>query len=406
MAMEYKLSYTANEINERLSKIDSLASKNEIPTKTSDLINDSGFIAANSMVEKEFNVNLSITGFTRANGGTFSPATSGLRSSYIPMNGVTKIFGNAGFYSSCATIAFYDANKVYLSDISVLGTEFISVSGATYGEGIFELDVTGEEYANAAYFVVSTYRNATVSYNYTQTFEDDYCKYTKMVEGGKEEEAPYYRIKNNTIAFFGDSITAGSNNGGYPSIISSITGARVTNYGISGATIATGTEATYHIVELVSTYTGNDDIVCISGGLNDMNKSVPIGTLTTGYADELDTSTVIGALESIIQNLLTNHTTAKIFYVITHKAASVEINKNSLDLTFTDYHDAIVSVLEKYSIPFYDAFASSGFVTSAYGAWGETMRNLYTVNADGIHPNEDGYMKYYVYPIIDMMERG
>ena len=104
--------------------------------------------------------------------------------------------------------------------------------------------------------------------------------------------------------------------------------------------------------------------------------------------------------------MLTNHTEAKIYYVITHKAASAEINANSLGLTFTDYHDAIVSVLEKYSIPFYDAFASSGFVTSTYGAWGETIRNLYTVNGDGIHPNADGYLKYYVYQIISMMEHG
>ena len=44
MATEYKLSFTASEINEKLGKVDTLASKNEIPTKTSDLTNDSGFI--------------------------------------------------------------------------------------------------------------------------------------------------------------------------------------------------------------------------------------------------------------------------------------------------------------------------------------------------------------------------
>lgn len=40
---EFKLSYTGNQINERLSRIDSLAEKSELPTKTSDLINDSNF---------------------------------------------------------------------------------------------------------------------------------------------------------------------------------------------------------------------------------------------------------------------------------------------------------------------------------------------------------------------------
>lgn len=44
MATEFKLSYTANDINNRLGKIDSLAAKSELPTKTSELTNDSGFV--------------------------------------------------------------------------------------------------------------------------------------------------------------------------------------------------------------------------------------------------------------------------------------------------------------------------------------------------------------------------
>ena len=41
---EYKLSLTASEIDEKLNKIDNLAEKNEIPSNTSDLTNDSSFI--------------------------------------------------------------------------------------------------------------------------------------------------------------------------------------------------------------------------------------------------------------------------------------------------------------------------------------------------------------------------
>ena len=42
MATEFKLSYTAEEVNSRLGKIDKLAEKSEIPSKISDLINDEG----------------------------------------------------------------------------------------------------------------------------------------------------------------------------------------------------------------------------------------------------------------------------------------------------------------------------------------------------------------------------
>lgn len=366
-------------------------------------------------VYEEHEAGLSIEGFTRSSNGTFATTASALvngrRTDYISTEGVTKIFGNAGFYSAAATVAFYDANKTYLPDISVDGTAFIATSGNNYGDGAFELDITGEEYADAAYFVVSTYRNASQASYYTQgtDFSVDYCKYTVLSEGSAEpeEEAPKYRISNNTIAFFGDSITEGINAaGGFPAMIASITGATVTNYGVGGATVASGADTHTYIVDQIAAYTGGHDIVCVSGGYNDFCLEVPLGTLTTGYQAELDTTTLIGALENIFRTLMTNHSTAQIFCVITHKIDGAENRQNDIGLTLTDYHDAIVSVLEKYSIPCYDAFADSGLVTSTASDWGATLRELYTTNADGTHPNEDGYLKYYVYQIIGMMENG
>lgn len=47
MTNEFKLSYTASDINTKLGKIDVLAEKNELPTKISDLINDSDFVTKN-----------------------------------------------------------------------------------------------------------------------------------------------------------------------------------------------------------------------------------------------------------------------------------------------------------------------------------------------------------------------
>lgn len=357
---------------------------------------------SNQKVEKAYTAELSITGFVRSN-GTISTAASGLRTDYISTEGVTKIYGNAGFVTSAAVIAFYDADKVFMESISVIGSS-MTADGTDYGEGAFELDISGEAYTDAAYFIVSTYRNSAYT-GYTQTFEDDFCKYVKLVDA-TEEEKPAYRISENTITSFGDSITSGAGDGDYPSLIAEITGASVTNNGVSGSTLASGTTATHHICEDVAAYTGAADIICVSGGTNDYNQDVPLGALTEGYADQLDTTTVIGALESIFRSLFTNHPEAKVYYVITHKAQTSEFTANGLGLTFTDYHDAIVSVLKKYSVPYYDAFAQSGLVASAYGAWGETIRNLYTVDSDGVHPNREGYLKYYVYQIISMMESG
>lgn len=46
MATEFKLSYTGSEINEKLGKIDSLVEKAELPTKVSELTNDSGYLTS------------------------------------------------------------------------------------------------------------------------------------------------------------------------------------------------------------------------------------------------------------------------------------------------------------------------------------------------------------------------
>lgn len=68
MATEYKLSYTAPEIDTRLGKIDTLATKSEVPTKTSQLANDSDF-ATNATVNNALS--------TKANSshGNHVPAT-------------------------------------------------------------------------------------------------------------------------------------------------------------------------------------------------------------------------------------------------------------------------------------------------------------------------------------------
>ena len=44
MANEYKLSYTASEIDEKLGKVNNLAAKSEIPTNVSELTNDAGYL--------------------------------------------------------------------------------------------------------------------------------------------------------------------------------------------------------------------------------------------------------------------------------------------------------------------------------------------------------------------------
>ena len=46
---DFKLGFTGEEINQKLAKIDDLASKDEVPKTTSQLTNDSGFVTRDTI---------------------------------------------------------------------------------------------------------------------------------------------------------------------------------------------------------------------------------------------------------------------------------------------------------------------------------------------------------------------
>ena len=65
----------------------------------------------------------------------------------------------------------------------------------------------------------------------------------------------------------------------------------------------------------------------------------------------------------------------------------------------------MVSVCEKYSIPYYDAFNESGL-----NGWNATQNHNFMLfndkgDHDGCHPNEEGYKRYYVPQLISLFER-
>lgn len=226
----------------------------------------------------------------------------------------------------------------------------------------------------------------------------------------KVTQKPAYRIRNNTIVFFGDSICSGAGStGGYAKQIQEITGCIANNQGKSGATIANAGNSTYKIVNMVKEFTGNADMIVIEGGTNDYNQGVALGEITATYVDALDETTFCGALESIIQTLITNYPIAQLFGVFTHRDVSDTVT-NANGVTKKEFHDKAVAIYEKYAIPYYDAYKDSGLIT-AYSsstllpAFFKMLADAYTYNGDKVHPNADGYAKYYVPQIIDMLER-
>lgn len=212
------------------------------------------------------------------------------------------------------------------------------------------------------------------------------------------------------IVLNGDSICYGAGSaGGFISIIAAQTGCTYDNNAVGGATIAYNANSTSHIIcNDVENMADDADLVCFEGGINDYWANRELGscdtTSKTRFTDEVDNTTFIGALESIFRQALEKWVGVPICYVITHSILNTAIEQNTAGHTFKDYHDAIVTVCNKYGIPYCDLFLESGMNTAM-----STYKNNFTSandgTPDGVHPNKAGYTKYYVPKIMDMFEK-
>ncbi len=198
------------------------------------------------------------------------------------------------------------------------------------------------------------------------------------------------------IIYDGDSIanSLAANGYGYPNILAKQVNGTYNSQAAGGARL-TSDASRHSVVDNLPNLPKDGDLYCFEGGINDYWGDVPIGNITAGYTDAVDTTTICGAMEAIFRYALNNFD-APVCFVITHKVQQTAITPNANGDTFQDYRDAMLAVCQKYSIPVYDAFATSGL-----NGWNEVQSAAYlTGNSagtpDGIHPNAEGYKKFYV----------
>ena len=220
------------------------------------------------------------------------------------------------------------------------------------------------------------------------------------------------------IAYNGDSICESRldqsetryNGGAYAKIIADLTGGTYENRAVGGGILASAvpegqTSPTHFVVSDISNMSEYADLVCLEGGINDYWTNVPLGDYAEDdYAGELDTATLCGALESIFRQALEKWVGKPICFVIAHKISNTAHQANRAGYTFKQAHDKMVGICKKYSIPYYDAFESSGL-----NGWNTAQNNAFlnansTGTPDGCHPNEAGYKAYYVPQLINLFE--
>lgn len=211
-------------------------------------------------------------------------------------------------------------------------------------------------------------------------------------------------ISYKTIVYDGDSIChGGRTNGGYARLIAEKVGGMYVNQAVGGGRLVSQSagHTNHSIVDNLPNLPTTGDLYCFQGGVNDYWSKSVLGTYSKeDFTGTLDTTTVCGALETIFRYALNTFVGKPVCFVITHKCSGATYNKNTLGDTFEDYRNAMVGICNKYSIPYYDAFSESGL-----NGWNTVQKNAYTIDADGTHPTEDGYKRYYVPQLINLFEQ-
>lgn len=215
------------------------------------------------------------------------------------------------------------------------------------------------------------------------------------------------QLKGKKLVYDGDSIAESreNNGGGYPQLIADMTGSLCDNQAVSGGVLCSHAEK-HSIVNNLTNLPTDGDLYCFEGGINDFWLNLPLGNCDpSDYTSPVDPNTVCGAMETIFRYCLEHFPGKPVCFVITHKVQRTAHSTNANGDTFQDFHDAMVTVCEKYSIPYYDAFSESGL-----NGWNDVQNQLYlTANSrgepDGCHPNKEGYLRYYVPQLIALFSK-
>lgn len=260
--------------------------------------------------------------------------------------------------------------------------------------------------------VVSVRMMDVAGVRYSKSMQDDLANKVSDMEqdmATKEEMEALSRhpLFEKKIVYDGDSIanSRSNNGGGYPELISKLSGCTYVNFAQGGARLCS-TDTGHSVVDNLENLPSDGDLYCFEGGINDFWSNTPIGVCDPYNLDgPLDTSTICGAMETIFRYCLDHFPGKPVCFVIVHKVQKTAFFSNGNGDTFEDYRNAMVDVCQKYSIPYYDAFSESGL-----NGWNQTQSELYltaseTGEGDGIHPNEEGYKRYYVPQLLDLFEK-
>lgn len=205
------------------------------------------------------------------------------------------------------------------------------------------------------------------------------------------DDSPEFKAVEDLIAF-GDSITWGLHSSdntvnSWTANLMAYGNVNITNTAISGATWQHQDNKTSGIVDVIQTTdVSNVRNIIAFGGTNDFAQDLPIGTI-----DDTEPTTFYGAMNVGIQSIYERNPKVSIYLVTpmwrarindANSPVDIETTKNGAGLLLLDYVNAVIDIARKYHLPVLDLYHE--FPINKY--------NSTSLLADGLHPNDDGYV--------------
>ena len=339
-------------------------------------------------------------------------------------DGNTYYVTKSGDVSANYVATFYDANGVALKGTTTGNTTTATIGiDATDEYWYFTIpDGLGASYMLCSYkeakidaFMVAETDVAPTGYmphgeGKTVVKDSALPLLVRTINGAKPDENGNFvaditsPLNGKKLALNGDSICYGAGaTGGYGAYIAANNNMTLQNIGVSGGTITAEVyredgSMRHCISRTIANMDADADYAIVEGGVNDSSLAVPLGAITADYGDTLDDTTFYGAFESMLKQLLIRFAGKKVGYIAVHQMSANFRVSNDKE---TSYYWAAKLCCEKWGVPFLDLNTTVppfGLIrnTTAQADLYAATRAAYTANADGWHPNEEGYKKYYV----------
>ena len=164
-----------------------------------------------------------------------------------------------------------------------------------------------------------------------------------LAESKKEQNNTV--LEGITVNALGDSYFAGNGlNPAYvwPQLLATKYNATLNNYGKNGSTMTNYITTKNPMCERYKAMALGSDIILVEGGRNDFNNNVPIGTI-----DSYDTTTFMGALNTVIKGLKESNPNAMIVVVTCWNFPGTN---STTGYTYADYANAMLAVAEAHGV--------------------------------------------------------